>query len=353
MYAALNQENELIYATQFNNKRCKKGNYVCPRCYQVVFLKESKKGKLYFAHQVACGTQVRQNLPGGESNQHLLAKSLLSRASNQARVEVRVEERGQEIDVLVPPNLILEYQKSKVSALDLGKRHEAYLQAGYDVYWITSQEELMNPRLTKWKKTMIQYQSEYGYHWWGLDLERENLSLVYRLPLLFRREAWSAYVANWVLKKDWIQSFSLSQGNPKRREWKGGGRRQADRYQMAVRQGEIYRPFFFYLAQEGVSLTACPRWIFSWTWETPCLIGPAWVALVLIWTYIKKKQGQLVGKQDLLEVVRYFKKLGLIQVFQPPLVDKEIERDWIEAIGHCFAYWGHLKRIDRDKWLVV
>lgn len=353
MYAALNQKQELVYAQDGSNVENDNHSYSCPMCSQVLILKKSKKGKYYFSHQVACGSMDRKRLPGGESSQHCLAKYLLARGSSKSKIEVKLEESGLEIDVLFPPNRIMEYQKSIIPSSHLNKRHQTYLSQGFNPLWITDQSYFKNGKLTKWKKMLLQYCPEYGYHWWSLDVEGERLHLYYRLPLLFKDERWAAHHATWELKENWLEHFDLSNAHVERQVWRGKKYFRGVKYKMSLKYSTQYQSFLYFLAQEGYSLEMCPEWIFYGNWQTPCLVSPTWISLVLIWTFLMQHVGKVILTQDLRSFMKENEAKSFVKVLDFPLIGEKVEEDWLKSVIQIFMVAGNLKRIDKEKWLVV
>lgn len=321
MYAAINKNGEIVYATTIEIFKKDQELFFCPKCRQMVHLKVSKRNKMYFSHKIACGKQEEMVLMEGESIQHKLAKMLLARLSTKSKIEYWNPMIQQQVDVYIPLETphIFEFQKSKISAAMLTNRHEAYLTLTKYVYWVMANEQLQTSRVSNWQKYLLYYSKDKGFYWFVLDVQQQRLLLYYRLPMIFDARYWSCLSATIDLSCEYTQlpSFSFT----KQCEFKH------ERYQVNVirekqmlMMSEVYRPFFMWIHQEGVVFHTLPDWIFERKWQCLLIDSPVWMLLSFIvvrWSQCKIK---VFDEKILYQWILEAKALGWLKFNPLPLI---------------------------------
>ncbi|HFI0464068.1 TPA: competence protein CoiA family protein [Streptococcus suis] len=334
MYAALDKQELLVYAQDAMPNQA----YHCPRCQEPLFLKSSARGRPYFAHVTACGAKAT-NLRTGESDLHQAAKILLSRGQVDGKIEHWLAKSGQQVDVLLPPNRVLEYQQSKIPPQLLSHRNNDYLDQGLDPMWIGRAGDFSLKNLSRWQKYMVQYHANLGFHWWALDSKAKILKLYGHLPILYQADKWQVDYYYIPLVDGWYQDLDLTRIPWQSLHVKRKNSRQKMAYQIAIQKSDRHRQLLQDLAQVGIYLADAPNWIFQHNWKTFYLLGPCWVLLLLSWAYIKSQQDQIITADHLCQWIHDWQERTYLEVNPMPLVPHKSIRPLAQAVLACMAHY--------------
>lgn len=172
----------LLSITKAELGRIKKSKWFCPSCQEPVILKQGKYVRPHFAH-------LRRHLchgySEGESAEHLLGKSLLAKWCSEASISFELEAYlpgvKQRPDLLLPNNIVLEFQCSPISLATFLKRTETYMKHGYQVIWIAGKKLKLQRKLTLLQRGFVSYCEGLGHYFFELDVYQERLDCRYHL----------------------------------------------------------------------------------------------------------------------------------------------------------------------------
>ncbi|MBF6626578.1 hypothetical protein IU402_08355 [Aerococcaceae bacterium zg-BR9] len=353
MYAALDEQHQLVYAQQLT---CPTGRYFCPRCHQVVIVKMSKKHKYYFAHLEACQQAGRQTKHQGESAHHQQVKQLLAKGHPNSNIEYWLDSIQQQVDVWYPtaPPMILEFQKSKINETLLRKRHQAYRELTPNVYWFSDDCEWQHPKISKWQKQLLYYQAAFGYHGYTVDIQTQTIHRYSHLPILYCVESWYCFHTS-IASMDKVPALLVADNTFPAKKLQFHAKRQLhpNRMRQSLMQAELYFPFFHALRRLGITLHDVPDWIFATSWECLLLCTPTWQLLSLVWVYLYRADvGVTITFEQMRVHLLSLIEQQYIQLVMMPLVEKETTSDLTQAIIRCFEHYGHLFRKSQDEWFV-
>ncbi|MBS4461364.1 MULTISPECIES: competence protein CoiA family protein [unclassified Facklamia] len=353
MYAALDEENNLIYAQQLQSPS---GRYVCPKCQQPVIVKMSKKQKYYFAHLEACQLAGRAMKRQGESQQHQAVKTLLAQGYGGAQIEYWLDTIQQQVDVwyATEPPMILEFQKSKINEEILQKRHQAYRTVTPYVYWFGDNAEWQRSKLSKWQKQLLYYHHSYGYHGYAVDISMQEIIIYTHLPIIYCAESWHC-CQTVISEMKQLPSVLTSSPLPNATKLHYRTKRdvQPNRLRQSLMQAELYFPFLNGLRKQGVTLYDLPEWVFAHTWECLLIATPTWQLFGLVWLYLyRQAPNDCITFEELKEQLNVLVEQQQIQLLSMPLVNKDKIDDLTQALIQCFAYFGHLERKEKNVWFV-
>lgn len=157
---AKNRHDNWVKATDMLDKA---DVFYCPDCQQRVVLRKGVYNVAHFAHRTQC---TQQRFSEGETQEHLLGKSLLYQWLVKEQFSVVLEaylsNLQQRPDLLVTlPNgkrIAIELQCSPIAMDDFVQRTNGYVSKGYDVIWIVG---VKNSALSK---------SLFAYLWQDVHL---------------------------------------------------------------------------------------------------------------------------------------------------------------------------------------
>lgn len=309
MYAAINNQGQLIYASQINCQ-ADRTKYYCPQCGQVVKWVQGKnaRGRAYFRHltsAVPCiGESEFQNekvkkKPGGESALHQAGKILLYQNLVQFYPQVSLEEPlegiNQIADIYLEVNqvkIVLEWQVSPISLQTLIQRHRSYLSHGYQVYWLTALESFDSDFRRSWPGWLIAYNAQSHFHLIILDVDRQVLRLYHKLPLLFCGEGYALTYQEFSLQDNWLDLISgrveISTEKNQYSIYKSRYRLNGRKWQEHLMRSPSYRSYLMNLYQAGILWMELPEALFCQHWYCPFILEPMWY--VLAWYYYLEKK---------------------------------------------------------------
>lgn len=347
MYAAFNQQQELVYAA---NQPERNQLFYCPYCQQKVTLKLSKKNKWYFAHYTQCASAINQRQAKGESLAHQKGKVLLARSSIEAKLEVWLPTIQQQIDCYLPipfnqRMIVLEFQHSIIAPLLLKQRHLGYLSEADEVYWFLD-SKAWSAKWTKWLQTMVHYDESLGYYWLVLNIQREELLIYSQIPLICQSNRWLCQVRKMKLKNNWfsehdsttfiefIQSIPMTKQSftvQKPRKLKGV------QLKRSIQLNQQYRDFLFCLQTFGVTVDFLPNWIFEGEWQCLYFETPMWTVLAYLWaaTYQEKVISAEIVGSTLFQLAQK----QWIRYAQLPLVTQDNHEQLVQALVQCLNYF--------------
>lgn len=288
MYAALNDQGDLVYASQASA-----GIWYCPQCKQQVLLKYSSKSKAYFSHLTACGQEARQ-LAGGESDLHKQAKATVGRAMTRLGYTVAYERpypsTDQIADIYVEEwDWVIEIQKSGQSAATLRERSRLYNQIASHLCWlpIDLSDKSFCRSFQAWQYCL--FNDWLGLHHWSYHPASQSLTLRYQLPIFWGPG--EAFLCQRLPISTLIDSSQVDPKSPFRRRvylpsqnHKGGYRRYA------IQRDPASHSCLRALYQAGIQVANLPDWIFN-DYRTRILRQPVWYLLARLLACQSRSQG--------------------------------------------------------------
>lgn len=339
MYAALNQKGNFVYAME---AVLQPGRYYCPKCQQVVILKQSRNGKPFFAHLRKCQTAsnaVKKQL-SGESVSHQVGKRLLARADARFELEKWLPNLQQQVDCWLgnSPAIIFEFQNSIITNEQLALRHQAYLTITPKVYWFSHLHYWQTYRVASWQRLLIHYEPHWGYYWLGVDPDKELLIRYAHLPVIFSAQSWSVQKQLIKLQSGWLKLFNQNKFvkatfyNPPLAKIKW----------QRLKQGYQHNPEYFSvlkaLRSKDYTLDQLPDWIFQYQWQSFLIETPMWVVLSLVWSRLM----QPTHAPDFIEIQSNVEALineRIVKLAPLPLVSHSVIEDVVKAIHQCFCFY--------------
>lgn len=348
MYAGLDQEGRLVHV-----KEALQGQvYQCPRCHQDLFIRKSNRGKVTFCHRFTCGQRPHNPRQIEESDYHKQAKQWLASGSNSASIEHWIGASGQQADVFIEPNLVIEYQRSKISSDLLASRHRDYCNLGLKVMWVISNKSFSLKNLTRWQKATLQYHPNRGFHWWVLDESTGTLYLYGKLPILYPIDQWELSKWRIPLKQDWLIQNDLSHPCWETHLVKRKYKKSPVSYQVAIAKSETYRDLLHFLANYQLYLLDAPKWFFDRYWKCLLIQGPAWVVLVLTWAWIKRLSPPHFSTQQFMNFLQEQAEAELFQFNSCPLVSFSTLKPLALSLLSCFSHYGFIS-FNKGLWMVL
>lgn len=174
MYAALNEEGNLVYAVEVENIE----NYHCPKCLKTVRLIQ-KNDSSYFQHLTKKFNEVN------ERNIHKKGKDILVNNFSQLgyqdiQQEKFLTEIKQKPDILLTNNLALEYQCATISSSKFKDRIDGYSTLNIKSIWILGGAYL-NKKVLKKHLKFLSYDPNWGFYLIMLDSENKIYHLFYQI----------------------------------------------------------------------------------------------------------------------------------------------------------------------------
>lgn len=309
MYAAINNQGHLIYASQIDSQG-DMTNYYCPHCGQIVKWVQGKnaRGRAYFRHLAsaeACrGERIFQvgafkKKPGGESALHQAGKLLLYQNLVQFYPQVSLEEplegTNQIADIYLQVDqvkIVLEWQVSPIRLQTLTQRHQSYLREGYQVFWLTALESFDHDFRRTWPGWLISYNAHCHFHLLIMDVDRQVLRLYHKLPLLFCVEGYSLTYQEFSLQDNWLDLIAgrveISTEKNQYSIYKSRYRLNGRKWQEHLMRSQGYRSYLMSLYQAGILWMELPEALFYEHWYCPFIQEPMWY--VLAWYYHMEKK---------------------------------------------------------------
>ncbi|MCR8969468.1 competence protein CoiA [Facklamia sp. 7083-14-GEN3] len=302
MYAARNQEGELIYAREARKDQA----YVCPHCLNKVVLIRKERGRSYFRHIKSCSKDIKdeenhlilclQKHNRGESKEHKQAKALLlenfQRFGYQCKQEAVFGKINQIVDVMIKDSSgirIVEYQKSVISAIELYKRQKNYKSLGFRVQWLIDDHYFNQKVIRQWARRCLVYSNKLDYHVWTLNLKHQKLKCYHHIPLVYCLDSLDFQVTNFSFKDNWISAFNESLKS--KTDSKNLYRENTKSRKIAlkdhsfiirsIKSNPSYQFFLSQLYNYQINLEEIPRWVFNNNWNMLAFKEPGW--LIWIW----------------------------------------------------------------------
>ena len=164
MYAALNLENQLVYASQAISGDA----YLCPRCQKSVQLIESVAGnRPYFRHLQKIPFRQTESELHRRGKQQL--QTILQREKGvvESEVTLGIDERRADVLWLTERQTIaLEFQCANISTTELAERHVSYQRLQIKDIWLLGETYLTTDQYRPKKNALkfICYGEEWGYY---------------------------------------------------------------------------------------------------------------------------------------------------------------------------------------------
>lgn len=338
MQIGRNQAGDWVYAYQAKDYKLKDEPVFCPICGQALLIKESKLGKLYFAHRLACqqdGPSQERFSQRQESQSHKAFKESLldyfGRIGLQVEAEKYLPACQLYADIMVTVKgrqWIIEYQQSPIATQILSKRNQLYLGQGLKVYWLLSDRQVMGRKLGQFHKAMTYYHSSMGYFCLVWQPRSDKLRICY-LSSSFYQE-WDKEVRVQPCPLIYLLNLPLlMEGQPVN---KGRGRARRSGFQSktrldhqirAILKTPSYQKFLKDLYQEGISLWDLPAWTFDLYRECLLLDSPAWLYWAYLLKMIQTSSGTITLKK-LEENLKDLIKEGRLILADLPLIEADL-----------------------------
>ena len=351
MYAALNQQGKLVYAVQVTQSQGQ--TWYCPTCHQEVVLRGGQTQKAHFAHrQGKCQSNATENNATQsiqspvESAEHQAAKRLIGRMYQDMGEPVELEhyfmETGQYADVYLPrTQAVIEYQRSVLSEKTFGMRHRQYVSLGITPCWVFDAQILDDAAKTRWKQTVLQYSSEWGYLWKCLDVKAKQMKMRIMMPLVYSRLSYHTELIQTTLEME--QELFPTQVLD---EWHHDAR--VESYQtLLARYRDQASGYLMTLYGKGFTLEDLPEWCITGKYD--CLVSrtPGWVWLAWLWHYIiiAKKIERKIAPEDWTYYICQLILSNRVTLSQPILCERDILPDVCRGWWELFAEQGILDEV--------
>lgn len=290
MYAALDSQGQLVYAQSQSDSLGE--TYWCPKCQQELVLCQSAKGKLYFKHLRQCGLIDYGSKKKGESKLHNKVKheiyTYFARRQVSCDLEYSYDAIRQVADIRLPgtPDRVLEYQLSPISSASLSHRHQSYLKAGIQDYWLIATSNFKSRRCHSWLKRMLTYHSDLGYYWLSFRPGHGELILLGHLPLVFwTRQPLSMYCFS--LDKILLEPRLWLKGSAYTYTFKSPRKPYLSRNQLS--QNSRNQPLMKRLYENGIIQRGLPQEILRNDIICLSFHEPAWYVLALAMDGVSNK----------------------------------------------------------------
>lgn len=179
MFYALNFQNQLIHASSADISK----EYYCPVCHQLVKLRTGRQNSNYFAHEHTIFSKQHH-----ETKIHQVGKKLLMRWGSALGYVVRsevyfkkIKRRADVILNLSKRQIVIEYQCSPISAVELSKRSHAYVQNGLHCIWLVGKRYCLHGRISQQNAQFFRYHPNIGFYFIYLNAEMQRLELYYQI----------------------------------------------------------------------------------------------------------------------------------------------------------------------------
>lgn len=365
MFVALNEKNLYIMADQADNVKNKsqKGNYYCPACHEVVFLKKGAHIQPHFAHYAHHNCTVFSE---GESQEHLNGKKILfdgfKKANIPCQIEAYLPELQQRPDLLIWPEpnrpIAIEFQCSSLSVEKMIERTEGYLQNGYDVFWIAGEKFRLKKRLTTFQHLFLKQHAIFGLYYLYLNSEKRQLEIFSEIQrpqpaghchfclhtIDLDKTALSGHLFTDSFQFEdtkHLQHFSYLKSH----DYLIRGRLYQNRKMVAFQK---------YIYTHGDSLISLPKEAYAPIQNEMLIhvIPHFWKYILLCW--IKEKGvGAVFSKYDVDAKINKMHKLGELIFFAAPFIDEKTKNG---IFYHFLAHLAEQKLISAispSEWIIL
>lgn len=359
MYAALNENNQIIYANNLNADQKYSNSWKCPICFQEVYFKENFKGTKFFVHLTAChkdGSQIR-NSPL-ESYNHHSAKKILIQAAIRKDIVIREEyplpDINQIADVFIhdtTTNLkkVIEYQETPVRGQEILKRTQNYLSQVDECHWLINYDCTQKKRAfqQRWLQTMLHYQQGSGFYLQMLDLTTQEVVYLKSLPLIYPAHC-LVYEEERVKPEIFIYRYlEGSNGTIKRRVLhKPKSVKNHQQQLLSMTANPSNRKELIHLYELGIHLEQLPAWLIQENWKILCAKSNPWV--ILIWTFLlfKEFNGPFTVKDAAIKL----QNCPRIKLVKLPLISHNIYTLLAEWLLNLFSSKKLTIQLDSSVW---
>ncbi|MBG9980870.1 hypothetical protein HZY91_07635 [Facklamia sp. DSM 111018] len=308
MYAALDLEGVLIYASEANLGNC----YYCPQCGQRMSLIIKKNGRNFFRHlpqkNVELGRDKQLKIANkGESKEHRKGKLLLCKMSQQfyssVQMEYPIPKINQIVDVYITNQqqpVILEYQRSIISASCLQTRQRAYRKWTGNVFWLIDHQYFLDHQESEWIWRNLQYNSSWHFYIVCLDITRKEMVIYYNFPVIYYNENY--YTTGFAVEmgEDWISLLKEPQylNFVKLQHFIGKKYKKKAARSSLISKNPSYRKYLINLYQKNIYLDQIPQWCLKKRWRIIFFQEPAWYIWAWVWKFEYDRRGLMANNFD-------------------------------------------------------
>lgn len=303
MYAALDLKGVLIYASEADFKNC----YYCPQCGRRMSLVINKKGRKFFRHLPRKGVQPSQAQEiklqnWGESTEHRKGKQLLFKMGQQfypfVQMEYHIPVINQIADVYImtqQQTVILEYQRSIISAQCLQSRQRTYQKWTENIFWLIDHQYFIDNQESEWVWRNLQYNSTWQFYVTCLDIVRKEMVIYYNFPVIYYSENYYTSSLSICMAEDWILLLRKPQYLKGRKKQHSIGKQYQKKQEsiLSISKNLLYQKYLFNLYQRKIYLAHIPQWCLKPHWRIIFFQEPAWYIWAWIWDFERDRRGLL------------------------------------------------------------
>ena len=356
MYAALNEQGQLVYADQVVLQEAQVQNvWYCPRCQQRVKWRSSERQRAHFVHTKGrCGREAHATRTTRESVQHFTAKQFLRQQCQTLGIEACEEyylsASRQEADVYLPSlKLVLEYQKTPISAAIVQERTKLYEAQQLQCQWLLAGNVEWEAIAWRFRQTMAAYDTQLGFYWWRYNVQQpEYVELIYAPNGRLTDSRRLIYTLEDVLQAQFsisaLRHFSAKKGEI-RHSISVLDVHALQQLIQALQQQPSYQSVLRGLYQYGVTLSELPCVIWQTKEKWWALKNPGWVILAYHWAFLK--QHEYFTWTEWCAWVTYLLDKRLLQRVMHPLIVPALSNAQLAWQG--LRYWLDKKMVKKTR----